>query len=82
VPGPLELRIWHAAPFCEPVSYDDQLEPDAVYARAALGLHRCLLCGQRARAAIIAWPADGRPPYWVDLCPRCFMAVKYEQAGL
>jgi hypothetical protein len=80
-PGPLERRIWQAAPFCEPASEDEQLDPDAIYARAILGLHLCLLCGARAWAAIIAWPAGG-VPFWADLCPRCFMAVKYEQAGL
>jgi hypothetical protein len=81
-PGPLERRIWDAVPFCEPVPYEDR-EPDAVFVRAIMGLHLCLLCGRRAVAAIVAWPADaGQPPAWIDLCGRCFMAVKLEQAGL
>jgi hypothetical protein len=93
-PGPLELRIWHATPYLEPVPghvlgiaglYGEAGEAGAIRGRVEDGApHVCLLCGQPARAALIARPRVGgveQRPVWVDLCHRCFSALAAETAS-
>jgi hypothetical protein len=82
-PGPLSLLIWTVADQRERVPAglpsDGPVLARAIARRALNEVHRCLLCGGCAQAAVVARPW-GRPelPRWVDLCARCFHAVRAE----
>jgi hypothetical protein len=92
VSGPVTIAIWAAGAWCEPVDPEDLADPEtegnAIHARAMAGMlrgRRCVVCGDPARAALVARPYARPPgmkdltPFWADLCPEHFRDLHLEQ---